>query len=74
LGAGEITEDGPSLHWHRRLGLAGATTIIGVDTNPAQLEVATRFGATVVIGASTEDPAKAIRPPGATVASSSRSW
>jgi S-(hydroxymethyl)glutathione dehydrogenase / alcohol dehydrogenase len=41
--------------------LAGATTIIAIDTNPAKLEIATRFGATEVVDASAVDPSKAVR-------------
>jgi S-(hydroxymethyl)mycothiol dehydrogenase len=41
--------------------LAGAAVIIGVDLNPAKLELATAFGATHTIDARTTDPVEAIR-------------
>ncbi len=41
--------------------LAGATTIIAVDTAASKLEVARRFGATDVVDASQTDPVEAIR-------------
>jgi Zn-dependent alcohol dehydrogenase len=41
--------------------LAGAARIIAADLNPAQLELATAFGATDVVDASREDVAGAVR-------------
>lgn len=41
--------------------IAGATTIIGVDTRPDRLELARELGATHVIDASTEDSEQRIR-------------
>jgi S-(hydroxymethyl)mycothiol dehydrogenase len=41
--------------------LAGATTIIAVDTDPRKLEWARRFGATHTVDASQTDPVEAIR-------------
>jgi S-(hydroxymethyl)mycothiol dehydrogenase len=41
--------------------LAGATTIIAVDTDARKLEWARRFGATHTVNASAEDPVEAIR-------------
>ena len=41
--------------------IAGAERIVAVDTQPAKLEMARRFGATDVIDASKADPVEAIR-------------
>jgi aryl-alcohol dehydrogenase len=41
--------------------IAGCTTIIGVDVNPARLELARELGATHVVNASEEDVAAAIK-------------
>lgn len=41
--------------------LAGAATIIAVDTMPHKLELATRFGATAVISAASENVVKRVR-------------
>jgi aryl-alcohol dehydrogenase len=41
--------------------VAGATTIVGVDVNPARLELARELGATHVVNASEEDVAAAIK-------------
>jgi len=41
--------------------LSGAVVIIGVDLNPAKLELATAFGATHTFDARTTDPVEAIR-------------
>jgi S-(hydroxymethyl)mycothiol dehydrogenase len=41
--------------------LAGAATVIGVDLDPRKLELATRFGATHTIDASSTDPVTAIQ-------------
>ena len=41
--------------------LAGAAVIIGVDLNPKKLELASAFGATHTVDASTTDPVEAIR-------------
>jgi aryl-alcohol dehydrogenase len=35
---------------------AGDTTIVGIDTNPARLELAAELGATHVINATVTDP------------------
>ncbi len=40
--------------------IAGAGTIVAVDTNPVKLEMAERFGATAAVDASTEDPVSAV--------------
>jgi S-(hydroxymethyl)mycothiol dehydrogenase len=40
--------------------IAGAGVVIGVDVDPRKLELATQFGATAVVDASTEDPVKRI--------------
>lgn len=40
--------------------IAGADRIIAVDTNPAKLELAERFGATAVVDASAGDPTSAV--------------
>jgi S-(hydroxymethyl)mycothiol dehydrogenase len=41
--------------------LAGATTVIGVDLDPRKLELATAFGATHTVDASSEDPVAAVQ-------------
>ena len=41
--------------------LAGASTVIAVDLDPGKLELATQFGATDVVNASTEDAVEAVR-------------
>ncbi len=41
--------------------LAGATTVIGVDLDPRKLVLATEFGATHTVDASSTDPIEAIR-------------
>ncbi len=41
--------------------VAGARTIIAIDTNPLKLEFALRFGATHTINASEEDPVERVR-------------
>jgi S-(hydroxymethyl)mycothiol dehydrogenase len=41
--------------------LAGAATVIGVDLDPGKLELATAFGATHTVDASTTDPVEAVR-------------
>ena len=41
--------------------LAGAATVIGVDLDPRKLELATRFGATHTVDASSTDPVAAIQ-------------
>ncbi len=41
--------------------VAGCTTIVGVDPNPARLALAREFGATHVVDAGVEDAAEAIR-------------
>jgi aryl-alcohol dehydrogenase len=41
--------------------LAGCTTIVGVDLNPARLELARELGATHVVDAGERDPVEAIR-------------
>ncbi len=41
--------------------LAGAATIIGVDLDPRKLSLATEFGATHTVDASTSDPVEAVR-------------
>lgn len=41
--------------------MAGADTIVGVDLDPARLELAARLGATHVVDARTEDPISVIR-------------
>ena len=40
--------------------IKGAGQIIAVDTNPAKLDLATRFGATVVVDASSVDPVSGV--------------
>lgn len=40
--------------------MAGATTVIAVDTNPAKLTLATRFGATATVDAGARDPVSAV--------------
>lgn len=40
--------------------IAGADRVIAVDTNPAKLELAERFGATAVVDASAGDPISAV--------------
>jgi S-(hydroxymethyl)mycothiol dehydrogenase len=41
--------------------LAGASTIVAIDINPAKLEAARRFGATHVVAAAGTDPVEAVR-------------
>ena len=41
--------------------LAGAATVIGVDLDPRKLELATAFGATHTVDASSTDPVEAVR-------------
>jgi S-(hydroxymethyl)glutathione dehydrogenase / alcohol dehydrogenase len=41
--------------------IAGASTLIAVDTNPAKLELATTFGATHLVDAADVDPVQAIK-------------
>jgi S-(hydroxymethyl)glutathione dehydrogenase/alcohol dehydrogenase len=41
--------------------MAGADTIVGIDLDPARLELATRLGATDVVDARTEDPISVVR-------------